>query len=268
MFRSAFVIMLISAIPASAADPARAASRVKEVIGHRGSAADRPENTLAGIRRAIEAKAHVAEVDVRTTRDGVLICMHDPDVDRTTNGKGRIADLSLRELKLLDAGSKFNAQFAGERIPTLREVFELSQGKITVMLDLKEDGDRYIERIAADVRQHGEPDRLVIGVRSVEAAGRFRKLFPKARQIGLIPTEREIEAFAQAGVEVIRLWPKWLADDTLVQRVRMAKCELNIGTGRGTKAEVLPLLVHQPESLSSDDPMQLMTTLTEIAKSE
>jgi hypothetical protein len=66
-------------------------------------------------------------------------------------------------------------------------------------------------------------------------------------------------------VKVIRLWPKWLADEKLVPRVRRAGCELHLGTGTGTKDEVLPLLVHRPESLASDDPAQLMKTLAEIA---
>src|SRR3954468_22894654 len=95
------------AVPLAPADPARAAARVREVIGHMGSCADRPGNTLAGVRRAIEAGAHAAEVDVRTTRDGALVCLHDPTVDRTTDGQGKVANLTLAEVKRLDAGTKF-----------------------------------------------------------------------------------------------------------------------------------------------------------------
>jgi hypothetical protein len=69
-----------------------------------------------------------------------------------------------------------------------------------------------------------------------------------------VPEADDIEAFADAGVKVIRLWPKWLADETLVPRVRKRGLELHVGTGGGTRAEVLPLLAHRPESLSSDDP--------------
>jgi len=64
---------------------------------------------------------------------------------------------------------------------------------------------------------------------------------------------------------VIRLWPKWLVDEALVPRVRKLGLELHLGTGLGTRAEVLPLLAHEPESLSSDDPAQLVKTLAEIA---
>src|SRR5271156_821825 len=86
-------------------DLARAARNVREIIGHRGSCADRPENTLASYRRAIEAGATVAECDVRTTKDGFLVSSHDPHVNRTSNGTGAIADLNLAELKRLDFGS-------------------------------------------------------------------------------------------------------------------------------------------------------------------
>ncbi len=163
LHRLALVPLLLGPTLVPAADPpdaAKAAAEVKEVIGHMGSCADRPGNTLASLRRAAEAGAQVSEVDVRTTRDGVLVCMHDDTVNRTTDGQGKVADLTLAELKKLDAGAKFDPKFKGERVQTLREVLEAAKGKIGVMLDLKED-DRYAERIAAEVRRSGEPKRLV-----------------------------------------------------------------------------------------------------------
>lgn len=257
------VVLHIANTP-TPAEAAKAAARVHEVIGHMGSCADRPGNTLVSIRRAIEAKARAAEVDVRTTKDGVLVCLHDPEVDRTTNGKGKVAEMTLAEVKKLDAGIKFDQTFAGERVPTLREVLSAAKGKIGVMLDLKENGEAYARSIAAEVREHGEPERLVLGIRSVEHAKQFRKLLPEARQIGLVPTPDDIEPFARAGVRVIRLWPKWLSDTTLVPRVRKLGLELHVGTGMGTKDEVLPLLAYAPESLSSDDPAQLVKTLAAL----
>ena len=166
---------------------AQAAKNVREIIGHRGSMLDRPENTLASYRRAIEAGANVAECDVRTTRDGILVSHHDGEISRTSNGKGLVGDMTLAELRQLDFGGWFDPKFKGERIPTLQEILELCHGKIDVMLDLKESGQPYAERIAALVRKHGEPKRIVLGIRSVEHAKQFRKLLPEARQIGLGP---------------------------------------------------------------------------------
>src|SRR4051794_34519268 len=103
-----------------------------KVIGHRGAKAYAPENTLAGIRTAAQQGARWVEVDVKLTRDGVPILMHDDTVDRTTNGKGAAATLDFAELRRLDAGAWFGPAFAGERIPTLEEalalVFDLDLG--------------------------------------------------------------------------------------------------------------------------------------------
>ncbi|MFO0826343.1 MAG: glycerophosphodiester phosphodiesterase family protein [Gemmataceae bacterium] len=272
--RFAAVAFVLSVAIAPAADPtitpeaAKAAVKVKEIIGHKCSCADAPENTLAAVRRAIEAGADAGEVDVRTTKDGVLVCLHDDTLDRTTDGKGKVSDFTLAEIKKLDAGSKFDKKFTGERVPTLREVLAAAKGKIAVMLDLKEPGETYIKAIAAEVKEYGEPKRIVLGVRSLDHVKQFAKLLPDARQIGLVPTQKDIEPFAEAGVKVIRLWPKWLSDATLVPRVRKLGCELHLGTGIGTKTEVLPLLAHAPESLASDDPAQLRKTLAEIANSK
>jgi len=265
---AAAVLLALTQCAASEPDRAtlaQAARKVKEIIGHRGSCADRPENTLASYRRAIEAGANVGETDVRTTKDGALVLSHDADIGRTSDGKGLIPDLTLLELKKLDFGSKFDAKYKGERIPTLRELLELCKGKMDVMLDLKESGAEYMSKIAAEVRKHGNPKEIVLGVRSLEHAKQFRKLLPEARQIGLIPAGKDIAAFAEAGVETIRLWPKWLDDKSLVAVVRKHKRALHLFAGKGTREEVVPLLAYEPESMASDDPARLRQTLKELA---
>lgn len=241
-----------------------AAAGVTEVIGHMGSVADRPGNTLTGLRRAIEAKAHASEVDVRRTRDGALVCLHDEEVDRTTDGKGKVAELTLAEVRKLDAGIKFDPKFRGERVPTFREILEAAKGHIAVMIDVKETEETYLRQIVEEVKQYGEPKRVVVGVRSVEQVVFFHKNLPDARLIGLVPAVADIEPFAKAGVKVIRLWPKWLADGDAVSRVRKLGLELHLGTGMGTREDVLPLLIHRPSSLASDDPARLVKTLAEL----
>ena len=102
-------------------------------IGHRGAAGHAPENTLFSIQRAIELGVDIVEVDVRRTRDGELVLLHDQRVNRTTNGGGRIGDLSFEEVRRLDAGS-------GQAIPSLREALELVRGSVQLMIELKEPG--------------------------------------------------------------------------------------------------------------------------------
>lgn len=257
---------VLPAEPQDQASLARAAKKVSEIVGHRGSSADRPENTLASYRRGIEARATAVEIDVRTTKDGFLVSLHDADLSRTSNGKGMVGDQTLAELKQLDFGGWFDVKFKDERLPTVPEILALCKGKCDVLFDLKETGDAYLDRIAAVVRQHGEVKRIILGVRSTEQAKRLRKLLPECRQLGLIPEAKDITSFAEAGVETIRLWPKWLGDPALVPLVRKHKLQLHLGTGKGTKEEVTPLLAFEPESLSSDDPARLRQTLAELAK--
>ena len=102
-------------------------------IGHRGAAGHAPENTLLSIQKAITLGVDIVEVDVRRTRDGELVVLHDQRVNRTTNGSGRIGDLSFEEARRLDAGS-------GQAIPSLREALELVRGSIQLMIELKEPG--------------------------------------------------------------------------------------------------------------------------------
>lgn len=234
---------------------------VRHIIGHRGSCADRPENTLASARRAIEAGATAVEVDIRRTKDGQLVLLHDALLDRTTNGKGPVGEKTLEEIRQLDAGRWFAAKFAGEKVPTLGEVLTACRGKVDVMLDLKEQGNDYAQAVVAEVKAKGEPKRTIVGVRSVEQAKQFRRLLPEARQIGLIANPDDLDAYVSVGVGTIRLWPKWLSDASLVERVRWAGAELLLGAGTGKPDEVLPLLKYRPESMSSDDPARLLATL-------
>lgn len=245
---------------------AAAATGVRQIVAHRGSSADRPENTLASTLRAIEAGATAVEVDVRTTRDGRLVLSHDAALDRTTDGTGKIGEATLAEIRRLDAGSWFDKRYAAERVPTLDEVLVACRGKIDVLLDLKETGDEYARRVTDVVKKHGEPRRTIVGVRSVEQAKLFRRLLPQARQIGLIATPDEIESYAAAGVEMIRLWPKWLTDDSLVKRVRKARVGLHLNGETGTPEELSALLKHRPDSVSGDDPTRIVATLAKLRR--
>jgi glycerophosphoryl diester phosphodiesterase len=108
------------------------------VISHRGEHLSHPENTLPAFQAAIDAGADYFELDVRTTSDGRLVLMHDGSVDRTTNGKGKVKELTFDQVRELDAGAKFDAKFAGTRVPTFEEALTLAHGKIGVYVDSKD----------------------------------------------------------------------------------------------------------------------------------
>ena len=120
-------------------------------VAHRGASGNYPENTLLAFQKALEIGVDEIELDLYMTKDDHLIIMHDSTVDRTTDGTGAISDLTLAEIKALDAGGVFGEQFRGERVPTWEEALELVQGKVELNVHLKEGGnpDGHYERKVA-----------------------------------------------------------------------------------------------------------------------
>ena len=157
----------------SAAEPARPA-----LIGHRGLLRDAPENTLAGFIACIDLGLGF-ELDVRRTKDSVLVVLHDATVDRTTDGKGNVDALNLSELHKLDAGAKFDPAFAGQRIPTLESVFAMLReriGKVVVAIDLKIDDPKYESDIVALAKKQQVLGDLVFIGRAIDQPAVRKKL--------------------------------------------------------------------------------------------
>jgi len=179
----------LTPILAAAADPI--------VVGHRGLPTHAPEETLATFRACIDLRIGV-ELDVRRTRDGQLVCLHDPTVDRTTDGTGKAADLSLRQLRHLDAGKKFDPAFSGERIPTLAEFFALLQerrSRILVAIDLKE-ADCEAEVVKIAEKYDVLPQLVFIGLSIEDPKVRtaLKAASPAASRAALCPARDKLEA--------------------------------------------------------------------------
>ena len=108
------------------------------VIAHRGDHTEAPENTLKAYENAIANQVDYVEVDLRTTKDGNLVVMHDATVDRMTNGKGNVSELTLAELLQLEVTDKQNPSFGIYKIPQFEEVLDLCKNKVGIYLDFKE----------------------------------------------------------------------------------------------------------------------------------
>ncbi len=108
------------------------------VIGHRGAAGYAPENTMVSFERALALRVDAIELDIHPTSDGKLAVIHDPTLERTTNGHGFVSTYTSAELQALDAGSWFNASFASERIPLLDEVLDWAHGRTKVVIEIKQ----------------------------------------------------------------------------------------------------------------------------------
>jgi glycerophosphoryl diester phosphodiesterase len=130
-----FLLLLAACGCAASGGPLRGTGI--DVIAHRGASDDAPENTLAAFRLARQVGADFFELDCTFTSDGELIVIHDDKLDRTTNGKGPIADKPLAELKKLDAGAWKDARFAGEKLPTLEEALAEAGGATGVYIEIK-----------------------------------------------------------------------------------------------------------------------------------
>jgi glycerophosphoryl diester phosphodiesterase len=191
------------------------------VVAHRGIVSGVPENTLAACREAIRRGFSAIEVDLRATADGHIVVMHDESVDRTTNGFGEVGELTLSEVRALDAGSYVGQEFADQKVPTFQEVLEVVRATGTkVVLDVKPGPQLDHKRIVQLAEQCQATLDVIIGSRSLAGLRDFKRLNPNLRTLGLVPGEEfaapdheAAEEFARAGADIIRLWPPWIFAD-------------------------------------------------------
>jgi glycerophosphoryl diester phosphodiesterase len=161
------------------------------VIAHRGDSAHRPENTLASFESALSVGADLIELDVQRTRDGHVVVIHDGTLERTTDGRGKVFEKTLAEVKAVSAGcpGRFESRYSSERIPTLPEALDLLKGRTRVMIEIKkesvtaEDTDDGIEALAvADVRRAGIAKDVVLISFERRALLRCRARAPEIRR--------------------------------------------------------------------------------------
>lgn len=157
-----------------------------QVVAHRGASGYAPENTISSIRKAIELGSHFVEIDVHMTSDSKVVAIHDKSVDRTTNGTGDVAEYSLKELKNLDAGSWYSKKFTGEKIPTLREVFEEVKGETRLIIEFKYGHKKYnhIEEIVAKlIREYGLEGNVILKSFDSGILNRFEEVIPEVERL-------------------------------------------------------------------------------------
>lgn len=194
-------------------DTQSGSSAVVGAVCHRGANHLAPENTLAAAEQALAWGAVYIEVDVRTSRDGILYNLHDSTVDRTTNGTGRLRDLTSAEIDVLDAGSWFDSRFADERLPRLEPFLRWVQGKAGVFFDVK---DADLPQLIALVRQIGMEKECFFWFDRDDKAREFRTLAPdlilKMNAETLAEVRRAHEEF---GASIIEISPRGLTPEII-----------------------------------------------------
>jgi glycerophosphoryl diester phosphodiesterase len=134
-------------------------------VGHRGAKGHAPENIMISFMMGADMGVNAVETDVHLSKDGEVVLIHDHTVDRTTNGHGFVKDMTLAELKKLDAGSWYDPRFAGERIPTLAELLAWAKDRVGIAIEIK-NGPLYYPGIAEKtirlLRQHGMERQVIL----------------------------------------------------------------------------------------------------------
>jgi glycerophosphoryl diester phosphodiesterase len=156
------------------------------VISHAACGGHAPENSLAGIAAALAWGADAIEIDVQATADGVPVLMHDLTVDRSTNGSGRVAELFLEQLRMLDAG--------GEPVPTLAEVLTETAGRALLVIEIKQPGIE--EEIAAVVRDCGAVNDVMVWSFFPQALESMRRVEPRLPG-GLLVAQESLSRWPQ-----------------------------------------------------------------------
>jgi glycerophosphoryl diester phosphodiesterase len=157
-----------------------------QIIAHRGGAGLRPENTLSAFSNAAEIGADILEMDVQATADGVIVCIHDATVDRTTDGRGRVASFALSELQKLDAGHYWTGDggrtypFRGKgiRVPTLDEVFTRLP-EIRMIVEMKHVGPELAQPLCSLIRRFWMTKRVLVASMNIDALIAFRRTCPE-----------------------------------------------------------------------------------------
>ena len=215
--------------------------RGTDLIGHRGASFDAPENTLAAFRLAWEQGADGIEGDFRLTRDGEIVCLHDATTRRTAGVSLTVADSTLAQLRALDVGAWKGAEWAGEPIPTLREVIATVPPGKKLFIELKS-GPEILPPLAAVLAESGlDPGRAVILAFIAEVVAGARELFPRVRTLwitdyrkqwgisGWSPSvEKVLRTLESTGADGLASRAHRAVDATFVRALRVAGKELHV----------------------------------------
>jgi len=183
------------------------------VIGHRGAMGYAPENTMTSFALAVEQGADLIEFDVHLSRDGELVVMHDADVARTCDGKGLVKNLTLAEIRHLDAGVKFDERFRGEHVPTLTEVLDWAKQRLPLVIEIKGDPLPAVgieEKLVRTLADFSMLDQVLVTSFFHPALRRVKELAPRLAT-GLDYAGQLADTVGAARATMAdSVWPSWV----------------------------------------------------------
>ncbi|WP_395638800.1 glycerophosphodiester phosphodiesterase [Pseudolysinimonas sp.] len=190
-----------SAYAANLMGPLRAPGEAAFIAAHRGDRASAPENTIPAFVSAVASGSDFLETDVRLTADGYPVLMHDPSVDRTTTGTGLVADLTLAELRTLDAGSWYDPAFAGIPVPLFDEFLDIlvASPEVTALVEVKGEWSAdEVDRLMGGIYFRGTQDRIVFAAFSTGTVAALQEAAPVIPRV-LIRRVLPLDPVAVAG---------------------------------------------------------------------
>jgi len=202
-----------------------------KICAHRGYMGKAPENTLGALRLATELGANLAEIDVQMSADGQAVLMHDERVDRTTDGRGPVVELTLAHLQKLDAGSWFGPQWQGEKVPTLEEVLQETGTLLEELnVELKGCAGQELEtEVVRLIRQNDLVDRCLLTSFQHERIDRLGANHPELKLGYIVGRGKWTSGFLTAPVQTLSLEHSLVSAD-LVAAAHQAGKEIHVWT--------------------------------------
>jgi glycerophosphoryl diester phosphodiesterase len=239
-------------------------------IAHRGARKFAPENTLPAFEKAIDMGLDYVEIDVRQTKDGHLVLSHDSTVDRMTDGTGRISEMTLEEVRRLDASSGFEGDFPPTRIPTLQETLRACKGRIKIYLDLKAAA---LEPVVEALDEYGMIVETVV-YSSIETLVALKGLRP---DLAVMPGPGRWLSIRGVASAIVRSLPAEVIDSNLVDYTVEAVEEIH-GAGalvyvdtlgpKDDREGMLEAIGMGVDGIDTDHPDVLELVLAELAEKD
>ena len=240
--------------------------RSPEVIAHRGASEDAPENTLAAIVLAWRQGADAVEVDVRLSRDGQIVLMHDSSTERTSGHDARVANQTLAELKTLDVGRWWGDNWAGEPIPTLAEALAIVPAEGRIFIDLKVAREIIPELVRVIEASQVRPAQVVVTGTSLATLAAVKRAIPGVAAYWIVtlrrhpetrawlpPVSNRIHRARQAGIDGLNVRMADVVEPGFVDRVRQAGLEVYVWTAN-TEDEARQAINAGVDGITTDRP--------------
>lgn len=217
------------------------------IIAHRGGAGLAPENTLASFRNGLALNADYVEMDAQLSKDGVVVIIHDPTINRTTDGKGNVVDFTLTQLQTFNAAAAYaNGTTERQAIPTFAQVLDLAKPtnvRVEVEVKLTAQNARYPgleQKMIDEINAHGMLDRVQISSFDFDSLKEVKKISPRTRTVALISSDyfrsndisqpvKTVDQMQGLGVEIIAINKDFLGVK-LIEEAHIRKIQIEVWT--------------------------------------